>query len=736
MRPSDPPASTHVWNFVRVGGLDQVVITTAADLIHLPELDQKLWVALSCPVKGTFLDEKTLALIDCDHDGRIRVPELLEAIRWATVHLKDVGTLLTGGDRLPLADINDQTPEGLGTLASAQAILHGLGQDDADAVTLAQASDTVKLFAATPFNGDGVINVNATEDLVLKGVIVDILATSGGKAERGGGTGFDQSQANDFYQACADRSDWLRRGKSPDILTLGEATPAAYTAVEAVRTKIDDYFTRARLAAYDPRALPALNHSEDKYFELVAQDLTITAEELAIFPLVQIEAGRPLPLLAETLNPAWATALATLHRDAATPIFGAEKTHLTRAEWQEIKTRLNPYAAWLECKSGDTISRLTPERIRTILAADTQGPINAMLAQDKALEPQFNGIHGVERLIRYRRDFPVLLRNFVNFLDFYNPDTRAVFQAGRLYLDSRSTELCIEVAGPSSLAAMSKAYIAYCECSRLGHPPLKIAACFTQGDSDYLFVGRNGIFYDRQGLDWDAKITTVVENPISVRQAFFSPYKKFVRLIEQQVAKRAAAAEAEADKKLTSAAANTVDAATSTIPITKLKNDAPGGKKVDVGTVAALGVAFGALGTFATTLIGYATGILAGGPLIVVASLLGVILVISGPSMIIAWIKLRQRTLGPILDANGWAINGRVKISVPFGTRLTSRAVIPRGSSRTLQDPYEPPATARRIVLLLVLIVVLTASAIRVHATYFNAGRYFWQPAPITAPTS
>jgi len=103
--------------------------------------------------------------------------------------------------------------------------------------------------------------------------------------------------------------------------------------------------------------------------------------------------------------------------------------------------------------------------------------------------------------------------------------------------------------------------------------------------------------------------------------------------------------------------------------------------------------------------------------------------------MIIAWIKLRQRTLGPILDANGWAINSRVKISVPFGTRLTSRAFIPPGSGRTLQDPYEPPATARRVVILLVLVVVLTAFAIRVHATYFNADRYVWQPAPITAQT-
>ena len=62
------------------------------------------------------------------------------------------------------------------------------------------------------------------------------------------------------------------------------------------------------------------------------------------------------------------------------------------------------------------------------------------------------------------------------------------------------------------------------------------------GDSDNLMVGRNGVFYDRQGRDWDATITKVVDNPISLREAFFAPYKKFIRMIEEQVAKRAAAA--------------------------------------------------------------------------------------------------------------------------------------------------------------------------------------------------
>ena len=139
---------------------------------------------------------------------------------------------------------------------------------------------------------------------------------------------------------------------------------------------------------------------------------------------------------------------------------------------------------------------------------------------------------------------------------------------------------------------MSKAYIAYLDCRRRGGETMKIAACFTQGDSDYLFVGRNGLFYDRKGRDWDATITKIIDNPISIRQAFWSPYKKFLRMIEEQVAKRAAAADSEATTRLQAAAGATVAG----------QPPAPGAppappKKFDVGTIAALGVGLGALAT-------------------------------------------------------------------------------------------------------------------------------------------
>src|SRR6476620_1346872 len=105
------------------------------------------------------------------------------------------------------------------------------------------------------------------------------------------------------------------------------------------------------------------------------------------------------------------------------------------------------------------------------------------------MAPEYNAMSSVARLTRYYRDLRTLLHNFVNFADFYSPDRLAVFQGGLLFLDRRSCELCIRVQDANAhagMAAMSKACIAYLDCRRVGGETMKVAAWFTQGDSDYL----------------------------------------------------------------------------------------------------------------------------------------------------------------------------------------------------------------------------------------------------------
>ena len=707
----------HTWKFFRTGGLDQVSLETGADLLNLEQLDQKLWVALSCPVKGLELDEQTLALIDTDGDGRIRVPELLAAIKWAATRLKEPGDLLQGSAALPLAAINDTTPEGKIVLSSARQILANLGKKAAAAISVADASDPAKIFSASPLNGDGVIPAEATEDPAAQALIKDIIACLGGTADRTGSVGVTAEQVEAFFTELVAYVAWVEKSSAKDIAVLGDATDAACTALKAVRAKVEDFFARCRLAAFDARAIAALNRQESEYLAIAAKDLNITASEVAGFPLARIEAGRTLPLL-EGINPAWAGALATMHQAVVTPVFGATKTALTAGEWATLNAKFAAYETWLGGKTGPAVEKLGLPRVKVILAGSARVELARLLALDQALAPEFKAMGDVDRLTHYYRDLRALLHNFVNFADFYSRDRWAVFQAGTLYLDSRSTELCIRVDGANPLAAMSKAYIAYCTCTRSGGKSMHIAACFTQGDSDYLFSGRHGVFYDRAGQDWDAVITSIVDNPISIRQAFWSPYKKFLRMIEAQVAKRAAAAEAESNARLAGAAEKTASAD---------KTPPAPPKKVDIGAVAAIGVAISGAVTALTLILGYVFQLKAWQyPLV----LIGLMLVISTPSMVIAWLKLRQRTLGPILEGNGWAVNGRVMINIPFGSALTDVATLPAGARRSLEDPYEDKDAARKRRQFIGLLVVLLLAAIAIRLDHQRRGHYFWQSAP------
>jgi len=715
--------TSHTWTFFRTGGIDQVALNTGADLLNLEHLDQKLWVALSCPVKGLEIDEKTLALIDTDGDGRIRVPELLAAVKWACARLNDPGDLLKGNDSLELDAINTSTPDGVILQASARQILRSLGKGNDSALSASDAANTAAIFSASVLNGSGIIPPEATEDPTIQALIKDIITCLGGSTTRNGSVGVTAAQIDMFFNDLAAYIAWVEQSGAKDIAVLGDATAAACNAIKTVRGKVEDYFARCRMAAFDQRAIAALNRSESEYLAIAAKDLKLSAEEVAEFPLARVESSQQLPLL-QGVNPAWSAALAALHQAAVTPIFGAEKTSLTSAEWLELNAKFAPYETWLGGKAGSAVEKLGLPRAKEILAGNGREALAVLVSKDKTLEPEFKAISDVERLARYHRDLRDLLHNFVNFADFFSRDRLAIFQAGVLFLDSRSCELCIQVensAAHAVLAAMSKAYIAYIDCVRPGGEKIQIAACFTQGDSDYLFVGRHGVFYDRKGRDWDATITKLIDSPISVREAFWSPYKKFVRFIEEQVAKRAAAADTDATKKLETAAATTVDSAAAGKPAA-----VPGAAKpkFEVGTVAALGVGLGAIGTL---LGGFVAGFLGLGIWMPVG-VLGIILAISGPSMLIAWLKLRQRNLGPILDANGWAINGRVKISVPFGTALTDQAVLPKNARRLLRDPYAPKTSPGKIWLLIILTLALVAVLIRLD--HNRRGRYFWQPEP------
>jgi hypothetical protein len=682
----------HRWKFFRTGGFDQVCIETADDLRHLDQLDQKLWAVLTVPTSGLELDEHTLQLIDSRGEGCVRVPDLLAAVKWTCEVLRDPQILFELGDTLPLSALDERHADGAAVAGAARALLAALGRPDAQTVGLADLVDTSALFAPHQFNGDGVVVPGLTQEPDLSAAIALIVGAQGGVLDRSGEPGVDQAALDAFAAAAQAVCDWRAQGEGPAsaVMAWGADTPAAAAAFEAVQAKVEDYFTRCRLAAFDSRAAGALNASDQHLIDLSAGLLATDGAAIAALPLALVRPEARLPLR-HGLNPAWSAAIGALRDRVVTPVLGEADT-LSVEQWQTLSARLQAWRDWFATRPATPVADLDAAVLRDFVAGDMVGRIAALIQADTQSGGAAQHLGLLEKLLRLRRDLLTLVRNFVNLADFYALKGKAIFQAGTLYLDQRSCDLVMRVrdAGRhAALAPLSGTFLVYCQCTRKDEAPIDIVAAVTGGDVDEMMVvGRNGVFYDRQGRDWHASVTRIVSQPISVRQAFWLPYRRLARMVGEQVQKFALAQ----DKKIEASSTSLVNAAGDKVdksgkPVAPAPSTAPAAFDIAkfAGIFAAAGLAVGALGTaLAAIFSGFLSLPAWKMPLVV----LGLMLLVSGPSMLLAWLKLRRRNLGPLLDANGWAVNIRARINLPFGATLTRVAQLPGGASRALSDPY------------------------------------------------
>lgn len=692
-------ASKYEWQYCSLGGAIRVKIGSGEDIAHLGELDQKLWTVLSCPVEGLEFDKQTLEYLDTEKDGKIMVNEVVQAAQWITSVIKDKDSILNGDSVLKLDNIDTSTEAGKGLYNSARQILKNLGIDK-DEISLADASDSKAIFAGTKFNGDGVITVLSSTDDALKQIITDITATVGSVEDRSGEKGVNAELIEKFYASCADWAAW--KSSSP-AMPYGERTAAAFDAYNALKDKMNDYFTRCRLVAFDTEVAKAVN--------VAVTDIN----DIDNCPIAAPKAARTLDLAA--INPAWQKKF-----DALASLIGfSGKAEMTEADWRSVETTFNDYAAWLGAKKGAEVEPLGEVRINAILIAGEKEALLALVEKDKALAAESSSIDDVKKLMYYYRDFYRLLKNFVLFTDFYSraPGVRAMFELGQLYIDQRCCDLCIRVSDMgkhADMAALSGIFLIYFKAtSKVLGKSMDAVAVMTDGDIFDLRPGKNGIFYDLQGNNWDAVITKVVDNPVSISQAFWAPYRKAwefcVGIINKSAADKDAKINADLQAKVQTAAATTPGAADAA------KSDKQ--QAFDIakfaGIFAALGMAMGYIGSFLTSIV---TGIQNTPPLDLILILLGLMLVISGPSCFIAWTKLRKRNLGPILNANGWAINSKVLVNILFGGKLTTVAKYPK---LKLADPYDQKTPAWKIWLPTVLIIL----AIAFLALYFTGNLEF-----------
>ena len=387
--------------------------------------------------------------------------------------------------------------------------------------------------------------------------------------------------------------------------------------------------------------------------------------------------------------------LATLPADAAVP-------GLSEEQFAEMGKKIADYEAG-----------------KTAAEAANAAALSAAQAQYKPLE----------KLLLLSRDFCTLLRNFVSFQDFYAKRGKAllgrgddkdspwaIFQAGTLVIDQRACNLCLRVndmAKHNAQAPDSGMFLIYCQCTlHATGEKMQIVAAMTVGDIRNLKVGKNALFYDRQGRDWEAEVVKIIDNPISIGQAFWSPYRKLGEWVSGLITKSAAEKEKKSFADMTAKLQTPPAAGQAAQP-------APFDVAKFAGIFAAVGLAIGSIGTFLTSLLSEVKDMHAWALLIVPA----ILIVVSGPSMILAWMKLRKRNLAPLLNANGWAINADAIVSVLFGNTLTDQAQFPIVK---LNDPFAKKGLSTGSKWSIAIAAILIGIAIAVLTMYLLGIRLVW----------
>ena len=394
----------------------------------------------------------------------------------------------------------------------------------------------------------------------------------------------------------------------------------------------------------DPAILPLKDATADADAALAAVEPVLDAFFLPPddAPLVMDGPEAALPLKGN-LNPKFADAIAAFAEKAVKPLVG-EVDELKRTDYAKVKAAFAPYRAWLGSKPV----------------------MNAVaLAQ---LEDE-------ERVVRYRMHLAEYLQNYVNQANLYDRSKEAIYLTGTLYIDGRECRLCFHVddeGAHSALAEKSECCIIYLKLTCKGAAETRnICAVITAGRTIPLYVGRNGIFYDRDGNSWDATITKVVMSQVSLREAFWAPWRKLGEMIGEQVKKFVGDTQTK-----TAGGVTKVGDGVGTNAAAKTEGkpaDASANGAALASSVAALGIGISMVGA----MIGGLIGLIAGFPPWKVAiGVLLVVLAVSLPSVILTWFKLRRRDLGAVLNACGWAVNRPLRFSQKLAKRFTRRACL------------------------------------------------------------
>jgi len=609
---------------------------------------------------------------------------------------------------------------GVGSVVQAfERVLSASGQSGATELSLHQVRHAKAKAEAMPVSEAGVVLPEAGKTDDIRRFISDAIEATGGAEHPVGRAGLGMEQLEKFLLQARDVLDWRRKGQIPpdadrtDIMPLGANTDRSWEILSTVRGKIDQFFAQCEAVALDERFTQRIGWTDEELAGMDFDDPSVIEHLLQTAPLAKASANRAL-VMDQRVNPYYLDHLADFRKHVSEPVLGSDEPSLTADNWHRIKEFFGAYQAWLESKPKTPAAAMDDDTLQEYLRphyADTVGELSAESAK-AALE--LNNIRLLEKLILYQANLIDLANNFITLPHLYDPTSRAMFEMGTLVIDGRRFNFAVRTSARpehKALAEGSSIYVMYVEvCPRAG-PGYEIAVPVTAGSKGNLRIGKRGVFYDISGDECDARIVEIVENPISLREAMVSPFRRLGRLLTGKIE----ALTAKADKKLDATVSETGLGAGA--GPSQPQQRAPTGLAAG-GMLMGAGVAVAALGS-ATAYV--AKTIAEFGAWDILLALLSAVMLVALPTSIVAFLKLRRRDLSAILEGAGWAINAPMRLTRAQRNHFTQRPRFPVQRTRR-----------KRVWLVLALLAIVASLAVGGYLLKASGGNDL---APSTAPT-
>lgn len=693
--------------FNKFGKAYHLAIDNPAGLRDALAIDDSFWAVTSAPTTAFDEDPAFLKYLDADGNGRIRSDEVRAALRWLLARLADDAKVGAPEDEMAVASVASADDAGKAIHTTIAYVNEQAGRSDG-VIRLADVRAAMASLQGKPLNGDGVLVAEAADTPELKAWIEAAVKATGGTPDISGKQGVNSDQIAAFKDAVHDFLAWKAQGAADNkgTMPLGADTPDVYALYARHAEAIDRFFFLADFERFDP--------ANAAKFLAAKPDTDTAAAALDSAPLARPAPDGALPLDGPLVNPSHRADVAALRNGLFGRVLGSkDPAAATEADWKKVKAVLAPYGAYLAAKKGAIVEALPADMLPVWDKGDFADRAAKLQETDKVVAQRVAAFADLEKLLLYHRRLPRFVNNYVALTQLYDPKQTALFERGRLLIDGRWFNLAIQIPDPAAHAAVAKnggLYTMYLkiEPHEGAGAPFTVVVPATSGTRGNLAVGKRGVFFDLQNHEYDATIVSLVENPISLKEAILSPFQNIAKSVLGKIENMGAAASSKIEAAGTGAATDALDGKKPEAPAPAPAAGGPAG-----GMFMTISIAIAALGS-AFAFLAKSVGEMSWKTRLV--SLVVLLAVVFGPIVLAGVLKLMRQDLGPIIEGCGWAVNKSMRLTRRLRRQFTLRMPYPKEADGTPCKRFLAGLLTLLVAVALVLCLVFGIRAARAKA--------------------